>query len=669
MTEATLSDIEAGDPEGTACESEGYVATPLGTDRGNTTRSNAEGQNSALREAIARSQNYLLGRQHEEGYWCGFLGNWDGTLVSDYIMLMHFLGAVNESHVRKGVKFILSKRNEAGGWGLYPGAPSDVSATVKAYFALKLAGYSAEDPIMKGACAEVLRMGGMDKVNSFTKIYLAMFGVFGWNEVPAVPPELMFMPETFYLNVWEMSSWSRAILVPLTIIWATKPLKPLPAGISIAELFSNPRQRGLDSNSENGRYGWEHFFYSLSEIAKTIEKLPFKPWRKKSLAKAEEWMLERVVPGGLGAVYPSMMNAVVAMDCLGYAEDHPKRKSAMDEFMALMIEEDDRILFQPCFSPVWDTAICSLALGKSGLGVDHPQMEKAARWMAGKECRFAGDWFHRTPVEPVSGWYFEFHNQFYPDVDDTVMVMMALDSMGAPGRINGVREAMDRGLKWLFTMQGADGGWGAFDRDNNKEVFEKVPFADHNAMLDPSTADLTSRMLEHFGPVGVPRNHPAVIRAVDFIKREQEPEGCWYGRWGVNYIYGTWQVLRGMAQIGEDMVKPWLQRGAGWLFSIQNEDGGWGESCDSYEHPELKGIGPSTPSQTAWALMGLIAAGHASNHAVQEGIRYLIETQNPDGSWDEDWFTGTGFPKVYYLEYTMYRHYFPLLALSHYRDD
>ncbi|MDP7251567.1 MAG: squalene--hopene cyclase [Planctomycetota bacterium] len=668
MTEATLSDIRAGDFKETAENTDRPVAAPQGAERGTSTCSDGGRVNSAQAEAIIRSQNYLLGRQHEEGYWCGFLGNWDGTLVSDYIMFMHFLGDVNETHVRKGVNFILSRQNEAGGWGLYPGAESDVSATVKAYFALKLAGYSAGDPIMERARKEVLRMGGLDRVNSFTRIYLAMFGVFGWNEAPAVPPELMFMPETFYLNVWEMSSWSRAILVPLTIIWATKPLRPLPSGVSIDELFSNPRKRGLNSDPETGRYGWEHFFNGLSEFAKTIEKLPFKPWRKKSLAMAEEWMLERVVPGGLGAVYPSMMNAVVAMECLGYGEDHPKRKSAMDEFMALMTEEEDMILFQPCFSPVWDTAICSLALGQSGLDVDHPQMEKAARWLVSKECRFTGDWFHRTPTEPVSGWYFEFNNQFYPDVDDTVMVMMALDSLGAPGCIEGAPEAMERGLQWLFTMQCSDGGWGAFDRDNNKEVFEKVPFADHNAMLDPSTADLTSRMLEHFGPAGVPRNHPAVVRAVDFIKREQEAEGCWFGRWGVNYIYGTWQVLRGMAQIGEDMNQRWLQRGAGWLFSIQNEDGGWGESADSYEDPALKGIGPSTPSQTAWALMGLIAAGHASHVAVQEGIRYLTETQNPDGSWDEDWYTGTGFPKVYYLEYTMYRHYFPLLALSHYRD-
>lgn len=638
----------------------------LATDRGRAEVVGEPCSAVALDESISRAQNHLLGRQDEEGFWVGYLGNCDATLVSDYSIMMHFLGKVDPERQRKGVRFILSTQNEEGGWSLYPGGPSNVSATAKAYFALKLAGMRADDPVMVAAKEAVHRLGGLDQVNSYTKIYLAMFGVFKWSEVPAVPPELMFLPKTFYFNLYEISSWSRAILVPLTIIWAHKPLAPLPEHAAIDELFLYPRQR---EHHLNGTRHWNlgHFFSSCNELAKLHEFVPLKPWRKTALKQAEKWMLERIVPGGLAAIFPSMLNTVIALHVLGYAETHPKMQLALDEFEKLVSEDDETFRFQPCLSPVWDTALTTFALRESGLAETHPAMERAATWLLAKECRTKGDWHVKNPDGPVSGWYFEFNNEFYPDVDDTAMVMMAIrqfKNWGGPR----AKDALQRGHEWLLSMQSDDGGWAAFDRNNNKMVFTMVPFADHNALLDPSTADITGRVLEYLGQIGWTRDHPRAARAIEFLKREQEPEGCWYGRWGVNYIYGTSQALRGLADIGEDLDQPYLQRAADWLESCQNPDGGWGETCASYDDPSLKGQGESTPSQTAWAILGLLAAGRADAPSVERGTRYLTETQRTDGGWDEDQFTGTGFPKVYYLEYTMYRHYFPLMALSQYRE-
>ncbi|MBI2194881.1 MAG: squalene--hopene cyclase [Planctomycetes bacterium] len=620
----------------------------------------------SLHEAIRLSQDYLLSLQHAEGYWVGLLGA-DTSLPSDYVLIMHFLDEVHPARQRKAIRFILDHQNSEGGWSIYPGGPSDLSTSVKAYFALKLGGHSAEEPVLKAARKVILEQGGLDRVNSFTKIYLAMFGQFGWHEVPAVPPELVLLPETFYFNIYEISSWSRAILVPLTIIYAKRPYHPLPPSARLDELFVLPRRPGLARNGHDGRWDWEHFFSSINEISKLHESLPVKPCRALAIQRAEEWMLERCVAGGLGAVFPSMLNTIVALKVLGYPEDHPKLQLAVREFEALMVEDEETLRFQPCFSPVWDTAISAIALYESGVKFDHPAMERTARWMLSKESRTRGDWHVKNPNGPVSGWYFEFHNEFFPDVDDTAMVLLALHRLRA-NRLPGGRDAMARGLAWLHSMQNDDGGWGAFDRNNNKMVLTRVPFADHNALLDPSTSDLTGRLLELLGLWKVARTHPAVARAMAFLKKEQEAEGCWYGRWGVNYIYGTWQALRGLEAIGEDMSLPYVRRAVQWLLDCQNLDGGWGESCRSYDDPSLKGQGETTPSQTAWAMMGLISAGYEQHPAVERGVELLLRTQRADGGWDEAFYTGTGFPKVFYLEYTMYRHYFPLLALSLYRD-
>jgi squalene-hopene/tetraprenyl-beta-curcumene cyclase len=509
-------------------------------------------------------------------------------------------------------------------------------------------------------------MGGLDRVNSYAKIYLAMFGVFKWSEAPAVPPELMFLPPTFYFNLYEISSWSRAMLVPLAIIWAHKPVCPLPEHARIDELFLYPRQK---EHHLNGTRHWNlgHLFSSCNELAKLHEFVPLKPWRKTALKQAEEWMLERIVPGGLGAIFPSMLNSIIALRVLGYPKTHPKVQLAVNELEGLICPDEVMLRFQPCLSPVWDTGLTTFALQRSGLPGTHPAMGKAVDWLLSKECRRKGDWHRKTPDAPASGWYFEFHNEFYPDLDDTAMVLLAISGSKdwADGR---AKQALKRGHDWLLAMQSDDGGWGAFDRNNNKMVFTKVPFADHNALLDPSTSDVTGRVLEYLGQVGWNRSSPVVARAIEFIKKDQEPDGCWYGRWGVNYVYGTSQVLRGLAAIGEDMRQPYAQRAADWLISCQNADGGWGESCDSYDDPTLKGQGESTPSQTAWGILGLLAAGKTDHPAVERAVAHLIRTQRLEGGWDERYYTGTGFPKVYYLEYTMYRHYFPLMALSQYRE-
>jgi squalene-hopene/tetraprenyl-beta-curcumene cyclase len=406
---------------------------------------------------------------------------------------------------------------------------------------------------------------------------------------------------------------------------------------------------------------------------KVYDKAKIKPLRQKALSEAERWMLDRQKgSGGLGAIFPGMTHAVMAYKCLGYEDDHPAIQHELRELEKFEIETDDEIRVQPCLSPVWDTAISLNALLDSGMPHDHPAIRKSVDWLLKKQTTEKGDWAIKcTGVEP-GGWFFEYENQFYPDIDDTIMVLMGLYKACCP---NGehwttadrrVREAMRRGLDWVFAMQNKDGGWASFDKDCDKQLFEAVPFADHNAMLDPATADITARTLEMLSYFGIGKEDPRVQRALDFLRKTQEADGSWIGRWGVNYLYGTWQTLRGLGRIGENTRAEWIRRGADWIRSVQNDDGGWGETCRSYDEPRLKGVGPSTASQTAWALMGLLNAGDHHSPEVRHGLEYLVRTQKHDGTWDEKWFTGTGFPKVFYLRYHLYRHYFPLWALSQY---
>ena len=617
--------------------------------------------------AVDASRKYLFSLQHpEEGYWCGELGA-DTTLESDYILLHRLLGTENAQRTQKCAREILWHQNEDGGWPIYNGGPSNISASVKAYFALKMAGYSPDHPALAKARERILSMGGVTEVNTFTKIYLCFLGQYDYDSVPAIPPELVLFPNWFWFNIYEISSWSRAILVPLSIAYAKKPFKKIPDEQGIDELFVGGRSKSnLRLRWDNHLISWRNFFLVLDRIVHFFEKVHIRPLRSRAIKKAEKWMLERLeMSDGLGAIYPSIMNSIIALRCLGYSLDDPQVIRAMDEFEKLGIEEETTFRMQPCMSPVWDTAYAIFALGESGVAADDPRLVQPSEWMLRKQVTRKGDWCVKNPKAAPAGWYFEFNNEFYPDVDDSAMVMLALSKVKTTNEEYQVK-SVQRAVDWVLSMQCKNGGWASFDKDNDRMVFQYVPFADHNAMLDPPTVDITGRVLECLATYGYSMKDAPVRRAVEFIKREQQPDGSWFGRWGVNYIYGTALVLRGLEAVGMDYHEPCIQQAVEWLRMMQNPDGGWGETCGSYDDPDTKGVGPSTASQTAWAIMGLLAANDTRSDSLQRGIAYLLKTQRRDGSWDELWYTGTGFPRVFYLMYYMYRQYFPLIALTAY---
>jgi squalene-hopene/tetraprenyl-beta-curcumene cyclase len=622
---------------------------------------------SRVTAAIEACRNRLFSQQHEDGYWCGELEA-DTTLESDYILMHTLLGTGDQGRYQKCANQILGFQNEDGGWPIYNGGPSNISASVKAYFSLKLAGYKPDHPALERARHKILELGGVTKVNTFTKIYLCFLGQYDYDAVPAIPPEIVLFPNWFWFNIYEISSWSRAILVPLSIVYAKKPFKKIPEEMHINELFVGGRDKSrmrLEWSSK--LVSWRNFFLVLDRLVHWFEAVHIRPLRSIALKKAEQWMLARFeMSDGLGAIYPAMLNAIIALRCLGYSLDDPQMIRALDEFEKLGIEEEDTFRMQPCKSPVWDTAYALFALGEAGVPPNDPRMVKAADWTLQKQVRQPGDWAIKNKQGKPAGWYFEFNNEFYPDVDDTAMVALGLSKVEHPNGRYQV-ESVQRAIDWIFSMQCKNGGWASFDKDNDRMVFQHIPFADHNAMLDPPTVDITGRILEMLATYGYDKNHRAVKKALKFIRDEQEPDGSWFGRWGVNYIYGTALVLRGLEAMGIDNHEPYIQQAAEWIRMVQNPEGGWGETCGSYDDPNIKGIGPSTPSQTAWAVMGLMAANDTRSDSVARGIAYLLKTQKQDGSWDEPWYTGTGFPRVFYLMYTLYREYFPLIALTTYK--
>jgi squalene-hopene/tetraprenyl-beta-curcumene cyclase len=648
------------------------ITTPTLTRRGGLTSHVVSLE--AVRHAIRGAQQYLLDRQDPDGYWVAELEG-DTILESEYLLLLQFLGRRDPEKFRKVANYIISKQNREGGyWSIYPGGPPDVSASVKAYFACKLAGHKETEPFMKKAKKTILAEGGVTRCNTFTKLYLSMFGQYDWHGVPTIPPEAILMPKWFYFNIYNMSSWSRAILVPLAVMNAAKPSRPIPDHAHIDELFVGGRDRKrMGLTWDRKPVTWRNVFLVIDKILKLYDASPVKPFRKRALNKSLEWLLEREQQsGGLGAIFPAMTHAIMAYKCMGLPDDHEAIQKELAELAAFEIEENDAIRLQPCVSPIWDTALVINSLIDSGFPADHEAVTRAAEWLLSKQTRIKGDWAVKAPDVEPGGWYFEMENEYYPDVDDTIMVLMGLYKVYCPNgehwteAPDNVREAMRRGLDWVFAMQNRDGGWGSFDKDNNKTLFQYVPYADHNAMLDPSSADITARTLEMCSYYSIGKSDPRIMRAIEYLYREQEADGSWFGRWGVNYLYGTWQTLRGLARIGEDVDSERIQRAVAWLQSVQNEDGGWGETCKSYEPGHPKANGPSTASQTAWALMGLFNAGDLDSCAVKRGLDYLLNNQNQDDTWEEEWFTGTGFPRVFYLKYHYYRHYFPLWALSQY---
>src|SRR4051812_41878521 len=619
-----------------------------------------------LGAAITRSQSFLLTEQKPEGYWVGELMV-DSTLVSDTIAYHHWNGKVDPIWQKKAVNHILSMQLADGGWNIYHGGPAEVNATIKAYLALKLAGVPVTDPRMLRAREVALNLGGVPRMNTFSKLYLALLGLFPWDYVPTIPCEVILIGKWFHVNFHEMSSWSRSMLVPLAIINHFQPTRK--AKVTLDELYPEGyHERDLAIPPDPQTFTWRNFFLWLDQLHKFVENNNLRPFRKRALKKAEEWMLERFEGSdGLAAIFPAMLNALIALKALGYPDDHPQVIRAERELKKLEHETPDSVRIEPCFSPVWDTAIVAICLAESGVPATHPALAKASSWLMDKEIRFRGDWKYKNPVDvEPSGWVFEFENKWNPDVDDTAMVLLALRQIPSGNRQRR-DECFQRGLNWMMAFQCKDGGWAAFDKDCTKGILEKVPFADHNAMLDPECADITARILELLGYEGYSIEHPQVRKALDFVREHQESDGSWYGRWGVNYIYGTWQVLRGIHALKWNMHEPWLLKARDWLESVQRPDGGWGERCNTYDDPVFKGQGPSTASQSAWAVMGLSVFGDPNRPSLVRGIEYLIRNQEPDGSWSEVETTGTGFPKVFYLKYDMYRNAWPLLALATYR--
>ena len=583
---------------------------------------------------------------------------------------MHWLGKVDEPLQRKCAAHIRRRQLADGGWNIFIGGPSEINASVKAYFALKLAGDSPNAAWMREARANVLRLGGIPQINTYGKLYLALLGQFPWQYLPTIPPEIFLFPNWFFFNLYEMSSWSRTIIAPLTILNHYKPTRTLPSAMQLHELYPAGLENTNLSLKKHPRFwAWRNFFLRCDKLLKIYDSFPIHPLRRRALKAAETWMVERMGEGseGLSAIFPAMLNAMMALRVLGYPDDHPlveESGSGLRRISSLTTRRtfaSSRVSLpsgtrrsRPSPSPSRD-------FPKAILPWKGPPPIWRTRKCASKETGPCTS----MDVEP-SGWAFEHENKYYPDTDDTMMVLMALRHV-APADPVKRSEQTDRALKWLLAFQCEDGGWAAFDKDVTASWLEHVPFADHNAILDPTCSDLTGRVLELLGTIGFDRQSIQVRRAVAMIRRTQETDGSWYGRWGVNYIYGTWQILRGLAAVGENMDQEWIRRGRDWLESCQNDDGGWGETCESYNFPALKGRGPSTPSQTAWAVMGLCACGDASLESIRRGIEFLLRTQNEDGSWTEDFTTGTGFPCVFYLKYDMYRQHFPLLALSTFR--
>jgi squalene-hopene/tetraprenyl-beta-curcumene cyclase len=621
-----------------------------------------------LQKAIAASQQHLLGRQFPEGYWWADLES-NVTITAEIVLLYKIWGVDDRLPLEKIKTYILQLQRDHGGWELYYGGGADLSTTVEAYMVLRILGISASDPVLERARKIILEKGGITKTRIFTKIHLALLGCYDWRGVPSLPSPVMLLPtEISPFTIYEMSSWARESTVPLIPVLDKKPVYKINPDISLDELYSEGRDRARFELPRKG--DWTDIFVELDKVFKLVEQFNLTPLREEGLKEAERWTLDHQEPeGDWGGIIPPMLNALIMMRALNYSIHDPHVKRGFEAVERFCVEAEETFWVQPCVSPVWDTALVMRALAESGIAPDHPKLVQAGEWILKHQILEYGDWTVKNKVGKPGGWAFEFVNNFYPDVDDTAVVVMALDEVKLPNE-QAKTAAITRAVDWVATMQCKPGGWAAFDIDNDQDWLNQIPYGDLKAMIDPNTADVTARVLEMCGRCSVTTGTQSVERAIQYLLKEQEPEGCWFGRWGVNYIYGTSGVLAALAVIAPKRCAKEIERGAAWLVSCQNTHGGWGETCESYADPSLKGQGDSTASQTAWALMGLLAAGEVSGSyamgAIERGVQYLLETQLSDGSWYEDYFTGTGFPREFYLRYHLYYQHFPLTALARY---
>lgn len=626
-----------------------------------------------LEATIGRATDALLAAQQPDGHWVYELEA-DSTIPAEYVLLVHYLGETpNVELEQKIARYLRRIQLPDGGWPLFTDGAPNISASVKAYFALKVIGDDENAEHMQRARKAIHAMGGAEMSNVFTRIQLALYGAIPWRAVPMMPVEIMLLPQWFPFHLSKVSYWARTVIVPLLVLNARRPIAKNPRGVRIDELFIEPPvNAGLLPRQGHQSAGWFAFFRVVDHALRAVDGLFPKYTRERAIRQAVAFVDERLNgEDGLGAIYPAMANAVMMYDALGYPEDHPNRAIARKSIEKLLVVGEDEAYCQPCLSPVWDTSLVAHALLETGEPRAEEAVMRGLEWLRPLQILdVRGDWISRRPNVRPGGWAFQYANPHYPDVDDTAVVVMAMDRAEKLKHADMYREPIARAREWVVGMQSSDGGWGAFEPENTQYYLNNIPFSDHGALLDPPTADVSGRCLSMLSQLGeTAANSEPARRALDYMLKEQETDGSWYGRWGMNYVYGTWTALCSLNAAGLGPDDPRVKRGAQWLLSIQNKDGGWGEDGDSYKL-NYRGYeqAPSTSSQTAWALLGLMAAGEVNNPAVARGIEYLIDEQNDEGLWDETLFTATGFPRVFYLRYHGYRKFFPLWALARYRN-
>ena len=604
--------------------------------------------------ALSRAVDWLLEHQDPAGWWCGEFET-NVTITAEHILLLRFLG-LDPSTLRDAVtRYLLGQQREDGSWALYYEGPADLSTSIEAYAALKVLGLDPSSKPMRRALQVIHDLGGVAQARVFTRIWLAMFGQYPWDSVPSMPPELIWLPPSAPFNLYDFACWARATIAPLLIILARRPVRPL--GCDLGELVLPGSEHLLTRVPGSGPFWWG------DKVLKRYDHLVRHPGRDRACQRIVEWITARQeADGSWGGIQSAWVMSLIALHLEGLPLDHPVMRAGLAGFDRVALEDERGWRLQASTSPVWDTAWAVLALRRAGLPREHPRLALAVDWLLQEQIPGGGDWQVRTGTIPGGGWAFEFDNDHYPDIDDTAVVVLALLEAGHEDR---VRNAVERAARWILAMRSTDGGWGAFDRDNTREVIHRLPIADFGTLIDPPSEDVTAHVLEMLARLSFPSTDPVVARGLEFLQQTQRPDGAWFGRWGVNYIYGTWCAVSALTAFADTdaTARAMVPRAVAWLLDRQNADGGWGETCGSYEDPNLAGVGRSTPSQTAWAVLALQAAGLGQHPACRRGLDFLRERQ-VGGTWEEREHTGTGFPGDFFINYHLYRHVFPTMALA-----